>query len=507
MYRSLGSVDTVNKRLKFSEGFQSATTYDRSTPTTVVGSAYDTSGNGGRKLVRLDNGWLVSVVFDANPYVRWEVSKDNGATWLELTYMGYNFGSGANHSVAISSSGNNVYTLVTGNTYAYCYRFDATTVPSSSLTGSYYTLIESQDTIGSGCSIEVDSLGYLQATWCSKNATYPNSFNIRYSKSTDGGVTWSAVTQLSTYNTTGYDYTNPCIVINKTTNYPVIIMQRISTTYNINVFQWNGTSWGAYSVYSVSSYSQSNPSAVVDSAGTIHVVWHGIDATDSTYNNVRYSKSTDGGVTWSTMLKLTTGNTLAQYFTTIACDSSNNVYVAWSYADGVNWPIKWIKYSAGSWGSTTSVGTPSTIGYPSMCANYTNFEYPLFIFKDYVGGVSTVKFYGKFSSSVNLPFLEEDVRYTITPPSPVSQIVSWDQYDIDQDFSIANKFSLVATGANEVYGNPTLKTTIIEAGVTAEDQNVYIAPANNRITKRITLNRTNISINKSISQLLGAVGY
>lgn len=53
---------------------------------TVVNQAYDTSGNGGRKLVRLDNGWLVTVSKNV-PFTKafLQVSKNNGSTFEALT--------------------------------------------------------------------------------------------------------------------------------------------------------------------------------------------------------------------------------------------------------------------------------------------------------------------------------------------------------------------------------------------------------------------------------------
>ena len=504
VYRSLGNVDTVNGRLGFSEGFLSSTTYDVSTPVNVVASAYDTSGNGGRKLVRLSNGNQYAV---AKTSTAWYVYKttDNWNTHSEFKNL---TGLTSLQDVCLATNGNCIYiisSIQNASVYFRVFEEDGTQI------GLSLNVDSSQTAIGN-CSMEADSLGYLHAVWSSKNASYPSSFNLRYSKSMDGGVTWSAVTQITALNTTGTDISNPCIVISKITDYPIIIYQfkNSASVYGIGRVSYNGSNFpvaGYSEVYMGDSYTQSNPSAVVDSAGVIHVVWHGLDSTDTSIHNVRYSKSTDGGVTWSTMLKLTTGNSYHQNFPSITFDDNNNLYVIWTGTSTLGmYQIKKIVYSSNSWGniSTLTTNTTEACLYPSTCSNFHNFTDPLCIYFDRPTGA--VKFRGVWTDASYIPFLEEDVRYNITPPEAVSQVVDWTQYDIDAGLSIANVTSLVATSANESYGTPTKKTVVIEAGITAEDQNVYIALANSRITKRLTLQRANTSVIKYVTKVLGALG-
>jgi hypothetical protein len=370
-----------------------STTYDYTTPVQVVNAAYDTSGNGGRKLVRLSNGWLVALVWDSvSRYYYFYVDKMNGSGFVSLCYHYYS----ANQSGGcIASNGTSVtFLLPYNNASVHGFTFDATTISNTNLeTNTDPTIkkpgIESGQTALGTTSLSVDSNGHLHAAWASKNATYPNSFNIRYSKSTDGGATWATPTQITTLNTTNNDRTDPCIVIKGDGN-PVIVYSRNGSATNqaIESHNYTGSIWAFASVYNAnsSSYGQLSPSSAVDSIGHVHVVWHGKDSTDTTYFNIRYSKSTDGGVTWSAMEKLTSGNTVNRQTPSIAADGNNYPYIA--YDD--NGTLKFI-YNNGAWQSAETIATGTN---PSVCANYTNFTKPLTLFD----GGTDVKFYGKWTA-------------------------------------------------------------------------------------------------------------
>src|SRR5690606_15288294 len=87
----------------------------------VVNSAYDVSGNGGRKLVRLDNGWLVSIARRTdNNYIELFKSKDNGVSWQA---DGYALSQNAYYSIA--TDGRFVYIITTrGASFANFFSID-----------------------------------------------------------------------------------------------------------------------------------------------------------------------------------------------------------------------------------------------------------------------------------------------------------------------------------------------------------------------------------------------
>jgi hypothetical protein len=346
-------------------------------------------------------------------------STDNGATWTYVTKSSVN-GCTAANDISLVSIGNKVYLtsadVQTGSKRWACYVLDMTTTLSDPL-ATPSTFIDSGQT---NAASQGTSLVYsptdntLHAAWASKNSTYPNSYNIRYAKGTiasDGSVTWGSVTQVTTTNTTSIDNQSPSIVT--VNGSPIIVFSAggsANPTQYIYYARWNGSSFTNSYVYSVASttLTQSSPSATVDGTGAIHVVWTGYDATDTTIRNIRYSKSTDGGVTWSAMVKLTSGNTYHQDLASITYDQSNNLYVyfiGYGASNTNSYRIKSIVYN-GSWGSVTDI-TTNTTGqghnmYPSLCDNVRTFTSPLVIWQD--NQSPSVKFSGTWTDT---PLLSE----------------------------------------------------------------------------------------------------
>ncbi|MED1726213.1 Ig-like domain-containing protein [Brevibacillus parabrevis] len=337
--------------------------------TTVVNAAYDTSGNGGRKLVKLSNGWLVAAVVDTtNGKVLFYKSTDNGQSWAALcnysTVM----------SVSIASYGTKVYFVGrdSGNASVKYGNFDAATVANTTLTP---TVIESGSNIaGNGVTLAINSIGTeLHVAYSGTVSAYPNSYNIRYAKGTidgSGNVTWGSVMQVTTVNTSGNDFKNPAVVV-KDNGFPAIITGYAATgvgTYRIYAYSFNGSSWSGVFIYDVTTYAQSNPCAVVDGNGVIHVVWHGLES-GSSYQAIRYAKSSDGGATWSAMLKISFGNADRKN-PVIAVDNSNKLTVLYTYStseirkntsnDGVTWA-----YSTNDPAVTTSGSDPNIMSKES----------------------------------------------------------------------------------------------------------------------------------------------
>lgn len=369
----------------------------------VINSAYDTSGNGGRKLVRTKNGDLYAVVkISTTSYSIYKYTVSGGTWALFVNQALSNL-----TDVALTTNGTNIYLIATynsGNVAYYSYNSSGTSLGT--------VVIDSSQTAVGNCSVAFSPTdNKLKAVWVSKNSTYSSSFNLRYAEGTianDGSVSWGAVTQLTTYNNVGIDAKNPSIVIRN--GLPVILHDYTSgvPAYNIHSYVYNGTTWTKYDVFPNSVYTQSSPSATVDGNGVIHAVWWGTDATDSTQSNIRYSKSTDGGVTWSAMTKLTSGNTYGQGSASITCDQNNNIYIYWegitaTSAGKTN--IRSIVYN-GTWGIITEVTNQSTnnMRYVSLCDNLRTFTSPLVIWQDNV--TPSVKFSGTWTDT---PIIAETV--------------------------------------------------------------------------------------------------
>lgn len=76
----------------------------------------------------------------------------------------------------------------------------------------------------------------------------------------------------------------------------------------------------------VNSYFQRAGEFIVDPQGTIHLIW----AESRSTPDILYTRSSDEGQTWSAIRSLSNdSNKHVEDFTSIACDSSGNLYVAW----------------------------------------------------------------------------------------------------------------------------------------------------------------------------------
>jgi hypothetical protein len=512
--RSSLTQDTVNGLLKFN-GW-SVITAVTNTAVNVVASAYDTSGNGGRKLVRLSNGWWVCVVVNGTVNIIFYKSTDNGTTWTQLCFITT---SAATNAVALASSGNTVYMVVNGaafGTAVSSYSFDATTVPNSHRANAGYP-DPNETSYGPGISLAIAPNGTLTAAWVSKNITYPDSFNIRSAKSVDGGLTWTkqngtaGVDQVSANNGVGTDNINPSIVC-LANGYPVIDCQYANLTqYSILCYRWTGSAYSAAAVYSdlTHTYAQSNPCAAVAPNGRIWCTWYGLDATDTTQNNIRYSYSDDGGATWLTAVKLTNGNTYYQTQPTISIDKNNNVYVLWQAPDAASATYLNIFrniWTGSAFTGVTKLTTNTTAGaaVPSSIDNNTldfNLLTPPTIYRD--SQAVAVKFSGTYITGSSTPVLVEDARYNIVPAAPIASAALFVDRETDANLTIAAAFS--AHAATESYTSMAKASTTVN-GSTTEDKFTMAPQATPgaKGTLRLTATRNTTALNKSIQQIYGA---
>jgi len=348
--------------------------------------AYTTSASARPQV--LSNGWIVSVENDMFGQIRLQVSKNNGVSFQYLCYSRY---SGAiSTTFSISSYGTIVYFLIAdANGYSYICKFDATTVTNIDLWASKIYVDLSQQTAMGGCSIAVNPTnGHLTAAWSSKNSTYPNSFNIRSAKSTDGGVTW-VMTQITSYGAVGYDAISPTVVYMQN-GYPIItFVYKIPSLYFIMTQSFSGSSWLEVGIYNVSaSYTQASPSATVQrygaNVGRIWVAWHGSDSSSSAYN-IRVSYSDDNGATWSAMTKLTTQTSVNDQLPSITTNNKGEVFIYYVGTHATYYDIfRLVRNTVGTWGSPEAVtnSTTATILFPSTCDNYYDFEQPIAIWQD-----------------------------------------------------------------------------------------------------------------------------
>jgi hypothetical protein len=145
-----------------------------------------------------------------------------------------------------------------------------------------------------------DNDGNLYLAWGDRR---DGGSNIYFAKSTDGGVTWSANVKVSDY----------------------------------------GNSFGEHGI-----------GLAVDGNNTIYLVWD--DMRNGNYD-VYFSKSTDGGTSWSANVKISDEPGMSDaWVTSLITDSSGNLYTAWTDNRSGNWDNYFTKSTDGGVNWSTSVG-------------------------------------------------------------------------------------------------------------------------------------------------------
>lgn len=366
------------------------------TPIQVVNQSYSTVGNSGRRLVRLNNGDLVCVLKDASDSWHLYKSTDNSTTWEKIVSLELPF-----TECCIATDGTYIYHLRTTTTSVFFRKYD--NMGNQIGTQSNLDVLTTVET----CSLVIDSNGHVHACWSGKTPSHSISNNIRYSKSTDEGVTWDAVTLITTDNLSGYNNTSPCIVT--VNNLPIIVFQVSSSQpykgIYAKVFEEGTSNWLNKIVYAISeNKDQAYPTVDVLSDGTVIVAWRGIDSNVSTTKyNILFSQSVNNGATWSAMENITNDTVHSHYAPSITRDENDIVHIVWQCQDTTGYyQIKQIKGSAGNWEdiqTITDVSGVSGARCPSTINNYRSFEKPLLIYQDSSSN-QDVKFYGSWETDV-----------------------------------------------------------------------------------------------------------
>lgn len=386
----------------------------------VVNQAYSTAGNGGRKIVQLDNGWIVAVCRNSLTTTQGSfyffLNKLDGEGFKPLCYM-QNTSYPIGDSIAIASKGEIVHVVCSNNNASVVsISFNVKTVLNTNLFkgGGLKSIDIGQTAIGN-VSLAIDpSNGQLHVAWASKNATFPNVFNIRYSKSMDSGFTWSEVEQITT---SAKDYSsNPSIVV--INREPIIVAERSN---GIFIYKKTGlpylrdeiASWTYNIILSSETYKYQSPSAVVGKDGAIHVAWHGSDSSTA-YFNIHYRKSEDGGISWSRVEKLTNETTTNTINPSISVNSENKIFIA--FLKTRNNSSFFIKHDV-AWSEPILLGKgedPSTLDNNSL-----NFEIPLTVRKE----TNSVLFNGEWTETVEEPRTTATAVYDIPSTDYVGAFV------------------------------------------------------------------------------------
>jgi len=135
---------------------------------------------------------------------------------------------------------------------------------------------------------------------------------------------WTAAKRLTW--TSGYSF-GPAIATDSSNALHVVWYDNTPGHYAIYYKRSSngGATWSAAQRLTWTSGDSSSPAIAIDSTKTIHVAWH--DTTPG-YAEIYYGRSTDGGITWSPVKRLT-WTSGKSYNPTLAIDSNNKIYLVW----------------------------------------------------------------------------------------------------------------------------------------------------------------------------------
>lgn len=185
-------------------------------------------------------------------------------------------------------------------------------------------------------SMVIDSGNVIHVLFSSCMSASGGSLRIYYVYSTNGGETWSVPTILQPL--TGYDQISPKILIDKKNN--ILHAVWVGTDSSNSKTQIKhcrsmdgGANWSYFkNVATIANYNQTTPSATVDLNGGLYIFWAGCDNTNTSYQQIKYTKSIDFGNSWLDWKNVNLESNYNQYnpYTEIA---NNTVYVSWDGQD------------------------------------------------------------------------------------------------------------------------------------------------------------------------------
>ena len=255
-----------------------------------------------------------------NAEIYYERSEDGGATWGPARRLTWNSGSSQYPAMATDLYGN-IHIVwqddTPGNPEIYYRKSEDGGTSWGAARRLTWTANASQypaAAVGSGDGIHV--------VW---QDSPPGNFEIYYRGSLDGGTTWNPVKRLTW---TSLDSWRPAITRGSGNSLHIVWSD---DTPGIDAVYYKrstngGTTWSGAKRLTWNADWNFNPSIAMDSAATLHMAWRRDYAYDEA--DIFYMSSTNGGVTWSVGLALTSNNGRS-YDPVLAIDSTDTIHIVW----------------------------------------------------------------------------------------------------------------------------------------------------------------------------------
>src|SRR6266566_1302469 len=189
--------------------------------------------------------------------------------------------------------------------------------------------------------IAVDSTGGINIVWLDNT---PGYYAVFFSRSTDGGATFSTPQNLSN-DPAGSSA--PQIAVDSSGNINVVWQDNPPGNYQIFFTRSSdgGATFSAPMNISNDPRGAGSPYMAVDSGGNINVAW--VSSPTVVPYIISFSRSSDGGATFSTPIAV---SSRPSYRPQVAVDSAGNINVAWT--EGFNGPVD-VVFSRSSDGGAT----------------------------------------------------------------------------------------------------------------------------------------------------------
>ncbi len=334
------------------------------------GGASIATNGAGRYIVVWTTQENINGAIGAEGDLLYSISDDSGATWSDAAILNSNAATdtGLDGSVNIVFAGSNVWVVIwssdetLGGTIGTDFDILYVRSTDNGATWSAPAALNSNAASDTGVdflpSLATDGAGVVIASWISSDtlgSTVGADDDIFYSRSTDGGATWSTVSPLNSnaFGDTGFDEI-PSIATDERGKWMAVwgsadsISNTLGTDYDVLCATSvdNGETWtfprSVKTTAATDTPLDSYPSVAAHPDGHWVVAWHSLDllnGMDSPDRNLLVARSEDFGETWTDPEFLNTvamPNTGEDTVPRLVSDHLGNWVAAWSSFDDLS---------------------------------------------------------------------------------------------------------------------------------------------------------------------------
>jgi hypothetical protein len=244
------------------------------------------------------SGQLVFLIWDVNErYLYFKRSTDGGLNWGSDIYLTTYTNSNANAYPSMTASGQTIHVVWVDSRNGYNVYYKRSTDGGLSWNADTQLSSNSLSTQSPYQSVCVNGQ-VVHAVWSSNNS---GSYQVYYKRSTDNGLSWSTDTILTSNTDASLIYPSASV-----TGQNVHIVWNDDRDGNQEIYYKHSTdagiSWGSDTRLTFNA-ANSYYSFVTASGSNIHVTWD--DNRDGSIEYLYYKHSTDGGISWSSDMRLT----------------------------------------------------------------------------------------------------------------------------------------------------------------------------------------------------------